>query len=92
VELLGDMLFVELVEGMLFGELAKVTGDWLWRNGRIGSVPEVGLGCSDSVVVQKRRKGWRILLVVRSPLHGVVDFLGCSLLRRLYGILVHFCF
>jgi hypothetical protein len=29
VELLGDMLCAELVEGMLFEELAKVAGDWL---------------------------------------------------------------
>jgi hypothetical protein len=29
VELLGEMLFVELVEGMLFEESAKVAGDWL---------------------------------------------------------------
>jgi hypothetical protein len=47
------MLFVELVEGVLFRELAKVPGDWLWCNDRIGSMLEVGLGCSDSVVVEK---------------------------------------
>jgi hypothetical protein len=47
------MLFVELVDGMLFGELVKVAGDWLWRNGRIGSMPEVGFGCSYSVVLKK---------------------------------------
>jgi hypothetical protein len=46
------MLFVDLVEGMLFRELAKVAGDWLWHNGRIGSMPEVVLGCSDSVVME----------------------------------------
>jgi hypothetical protein len=53
VELLGYILFVELVEGMLFGELVNVAGDWLWRNGRIGSMPKVELECSDSVVVEK---------------------------------------
>jgi hypothetical protein len=35
---------------------------------------------------------WGILLVVRSPLHGVIDFSGSGLLRRLYGILFHFSF
>jgi hypothetical protein len=35
VELLGYILFVELVESMLFGEFAKVAGDWLCHNGRI---------------------------------------------------------
>jgi uncharacterized membrane protein YeaQ/YmgE (transglycosylase-associated protein family) len=46
---------VELVEGMIFGELAKVVGDWLWRNDRIGIMPEVWLGCSDSVVAEKMK-------------------------------------
>jgi hypothetical protein len=32
----------------------------------------------------------RILLVVGSPLHGVVDFSGCHLLRKLVELLVHF--
>jgi hypothetical protein len=55
VELLGYMLFVELVEGMLFRELVKVAGDWLWHNGRIGSMLEVELECSDSVMVEKEK-------------------------------------
>jgi hypothetical protein len=38
---------------MLFEELIKVVGDWLWHNGGIGRMPEVELGCSDSVVVEK---------------------------------------
>jgi hypothetical protein len=33
-----------------------------------------------------------ILLVVRSPFYGVIDFSGCGLLRRLCGILFHFSF
>jgi hypothetical protein len=40
----------------------------------------------------KRRIGWRILLVMWSPLRGVVDFIGSGLLRRLCGILLHFSF
>jgi hypothetical protein len=30
--------------------------------------------------------------VVSSQLHGVIDFLGCGLVRRLCGILPHFLF
>jgi hypothetical protein len=29
---------------MLFAELAKVDDEWLWYNGRIGSMLEVGFG------------------------------------------------
>jgi hypothetical protein len=35
---------VVLLEGMLFAELAKVDDEWLWYNGRIGSMLEVGFG------------------------------------------------
>jgi hypothetical protein len=44
---------VILVEGMLFTELAKVEGDWLWCSGRIGSMPEVGFGCFGKLVVEE---------------------------------------
>jgi hypothetical protein len=47
------MLSVELGEGILFVELANVEGGWLWRNGRIDSMPEVGFGCFDKLVVEK---------------------------------------
>jgi hypothetical protein len=30
--------------------------------------------------------------VMQNPLHGVVDFSGCGLMRRLYRILLHFIF
>jgi hypothetical protein len=33
---------VVLAEGILFMELAKVEGDWLWRSGRTGTKPELG--------------------------------------------------
>jgi hypothetical protein len=36
--------------------------------------------------------GWGVLLVVRSPLHGVIDLSWCGLLRRLGGSLLHFSF
>jgi hypothetical protein len=39
-----------------------------------------------------RRVGWGILLVVGSTLHGVIDFSGCGLMRRLCGILLHLLF
>jgi hypothetical protein len=47
------MLSTELAEGLLPMELAKVTGGWLWRNGRIDNMPEVGLGCFGRLVVKK---------------------------------------
>jgi hypothetical protein len=64
---------------MLFAKLTKVEDDWLWHNGRIGSMPEVGFGCFRRLVVEERI-GWRILLVMQSLLHGVVDFIGSGLL------------
>jgi hypothetical protein len=44
---------VALVKGMLFVELTKVEDGWLWHNGRIGSIPEVGFDCFDKLVVEK---------------------------------------
>jgi uncharacterized membrane protein required for colicin V production len=37
-----------------------------------------------------RRVGRGILLVMRSPFHGVVDFSGCGSVQRLCRILLHF--
>jgi hypothetical protein len=42
-------------EGMLFVELVKVEDGWLWCNGRIGGIPEVGFGCFDKLVVEKAK-------------------------------------
>jgi hypothetical protein len=36
--------------------------------------------------------GWGVLLVVWSPLHGMVDFPRLQLRQRLVGVLVHFLF
>jgi hypothetical protein len=47
------MLFVKLEEGMLFEELMKVAGNWLWRNGRIGSMSKVGFEFSGRVAVEE---------------------------------------
>jgi hypothetical protein len=49
------MLFMELAGGMLFEELVKIAGDWLWRNGRIGSMSDVGFKCSSRVVVEEAK-------------------------------------
>jgi hypothetical protein len=54
VELLEDMLFVGLAKDTLFGELAKVAGDWLWRNDMTGSRLQLGLGCLNKFVVKTR--------------------------------------
>jgi hypothetical protein len=48
-----DMLFVELEEGMLFMELTEVEDGWLWRSGMTGSMPEVGFGRLNKLVVKK---------------------------------------
>jgi hypothetical protein len=40
---------VEVAEGMLFVELAKGRGEWLWRSDRIVNKPELGLGCKFAV-------------------------------------------
>jgi hypothetical protein len=92
VKLLEDMLFVELTEGILFEKLVKITGDWLWRNGRIGSMPEVGFGCSGKVAVEEEKDMMKNIAGGGGPLHGVIHFSGCRLLRRLCGILLHFSF
>jgi hypothetical protein len=47
------MLSMEVGEGMLSMELAKVVDDWMWRSGRIDNMPEVGLGCFDKLVLEK---------------------------------------
>jgi hypothetical protein len=39
-----------------------------------------------------RMVGRGILLVMQGPLHGMVDFSGCELMRRLCRILLHFLF
>jgi hypothetical protein len=46
---------VELVEGMLFVELAEAVDGWLWRNGRIDSMLEVVLNCFGKLMVKKQR-------------------------------------
>jgi hypothetical protein len=37
-----------------------------------------------------RRVGWGVVLVMRGPLYGVVNFPGLWLWRWLGGVLVHF--
>jgi hypothetical protein len=53
---------------------------------RLGLAILVGLGWKVWKV------GWGISLVMWSPLHGVIDFSGCELMRRLCRILLHFLF
>ncbi len=40
---------------MLFAELAKVEDDWLWHNGRIGSMSKVSFGCFGKLVVERAK-------------------------------------
>jgi hypothetical protein len=81
---------VELVEGTLFEELVKVTGDWLWHNGRIGSMLEVEFGCSSRVAVEGAKDMMKSIAGGGGALYVVIDFSGCRLLQRLCEILLHF--
>jgi hypothetical protein len=66
---------------MLFEELAKVTCDWLWCNGRIGSMSKVRFGCSGRVAMKGANDRMKnIAGGVRGALQGVIDFSGCRLL------------
>jgi hypothetical protein len=67
-------------------ELAKVVDGWLWHSGMIGNKPRLGVNCFGRFAVQMLRVIWRILLAVGCPLHSVVDFSRCHLLRRLVGL------
>jgi hypothetical protein len=70
------MLFVKLEEGMLFEELMKVAGNWLWRNGRIGSMSKVGFEFSGRVAVEEVNDRMESI-AGGGALHGVIDFSGC---------------
>jgi hypothetical protein len=50
-----DRLFEELAEGMLFAELVKDVGVWLWCNGKIGNKPELGFDCFGELEAEKVR-------------------------------------
>jgi hypothetical protein len=47
------MWFWVLAEVTLFVELAKVERDWLWHNGRIGSMSKIGFDYFGKLVVEK---------------------------------------
>jgi hypothetical protein len=55
VELLEGMLFVELGQGMLSEELVKAVDGWMWHNGMIGIMPEVGFDCFGVFVVERSK-------------------------------------
>jgi hypothetical protein len=50
------MLFVELVKGILFVELMKAMGGWLWHNDRIDKRPELVIDLLGGLVA-KTAKG-----------------------------------
>jgi hypothetical protein len=52
----------------------------------------LGLAILVSLCWIMREVGWGVLLVLRSPLHGVVDFHWLQLWWRLLGVLVQFRF
>jgi hypothetical protein len=53
VELLEGMLSVKIVRDMLFIELAKVADGWMCRSGWIRNMPEVRLGCSGKLAMER---------------------------------------
>jgi hypothetical protein len=59
---------------MLSMELAKVADDWLWRNGMIDNMVEVGLGCFGKLVMERANDRIGNMAGGGGPLHGVVDF------------------
>jgi hypothetical protein len=62
------MWFVVLGEGMLFAELMMVDDYWLWHNGRIGSMPEVGFDCFDRVVVEEGKDRMENIIGSEEPI------------------------
>jgi hypothetical protein len=52
----------------------------------------LGLAILVCLYMVMREVGWGVLLVMRSPLHGVVHFPRMQLRRRLSGVLVYFSF
>jgi hypothetical protein len=75
---------------MLFVEFVEVVGGWLWHNGRTDSMRKWSLTCLVNLWWKKQRIRWRVLLMMGVPLHGVVDFSGCRLLRGFHRVLIHF--
>jgi hypothetical protein len=45
---------VVLAESMLFTELVKVEGDWLWHNDWVGSMSEAGFGYFVRLVIEAK--------------------------------------
>jgi hypothetical protein len=74
----------------LFAGLAKIEDNWLWHSGRIGSRSELYVVVLVYVWWKKRRIGWGVLLVVRTPLQNVVDLPRWWLWRRLSRFLAIF--
>jgi hypothetical protein len=70
------MLSVEVGEGMLSVELAKIADDWMRRSGRIDNMPKVGLGWFDKFVLEKAKDKMRNI-GGGGALHGVINFSGC---------------
>jgi hypothetical protein len=46
---------VKLEEGMLFVELTKARGGWLWHNDRIDNTPEPITNCLSWFVAESKR-------------------------------------
>jgi hypothetical protein len=60
--------FVELLEGMSSAELAEAMDDWLWRNGRIDNMSEVGLGYFGKLVVERAKDTMKNIASSEGPI------------------------
>jgi hypothetical protein len=50
-----DKWSIELAKDMLFMELTKGEGDWLWHSGTIGNKSKLGLGCLGEFVMERAK-------------------------------------
>jgi hypothetical protein len=66
--LLEDILSVELAEGMLSVEQAKVADDWLWHNGRIDNIPKVGFSCFGKLELERAKDRMEIIAGSEGPI------------------------
>jgi hypothetical protein len=62
------MLSVELGQGILFVELAKIVGGWLWRNDMIGNRSELEFGCLDRLVAETAKDRMESIVGGRVPI------------------------
>jgi hypothetical protein len=89
------MWSVALLEGILFVELVKVEDDWLWCSDMIGNKLELGLGYFRRLAVERVNGKIESIGGGGGPIawYGWLLWIPIAdLLRRLFGVLLHFSF